>query len=585
MVIELSTCIYISNVVCREPRRQAILRKYEDPSVWETKSEDVVIRRTEGYAAMEKRMKERHIDLCSVNSGEVIGDTEILMNLSTYLYTIKCTANTEVFILDTKNFERLVGKKNMNTLDVIREYVKSKLKTRIEMQNGHLVPLLPYLHFKLTEQTLPVEKPLPPLKISKQLPDKEYQTKQLLNLFKEGKAVLVEPLVPGVHYYKELMLEKAKARERNRSNDEMTATANIRAMKRNPRKQPRSLMAIRESLREMMEAEVIQMDTQKSKRKLKRMKKHQPMHTLPSEQPSSDNPTVSSIVSISDDVKGKKLKLKRKSDKLETANKHESSDVPADSNNNNIAKTTPRKSPPPQGEVMKDQAAVSPKQPEVNFDSKRKYGKPVLVTEMKRSELDLPAIHEENTEEEIQIHSPITKKSPKRESPKINKSRDVNNTQNSIVRETKEDFEILSHRLENIDTVMGLEKQSEEGKRLILPPLQSARENKSTSNDRGSEEESEKWNTAMKFVNKRIQNRLATTSLADAPDTYDFESSEPTLRLLESRIQAFHIKYGGKARKTMKLPKLARFDTPVSIVLHILFIHCICLINYEHKCP
>jgi hypothetical protein len=50
--------------------------------------------------------------------------------------------------------------------------------------------------------------------MSKQLPDKEYQTKHLLNLFKEGKAVLVEPSVPGIHYYRELMLEKAKARER-----------------------------------------------------------------------------------------------------------------------------------------------------------------------------------------------------------------------------------------------------------------------------------------------------------------------------------------------------------------------------------
>lgn len=521
---------------------------------------------------MEKRMKERHIDLCSVNSGEVIGDTEILMNLSTYLYTIKCTANTEVFILDTKNFERLVGKKNMTTLDIIREYVKSKLKTRIEMKNGHLVPLLPYLHFKLTEQTLPVEKPLPPLKNSKQLPDKEYQTKQLLNLFKEGKAVLVEPSVPGVHYYKELMLEKAKARERNRRNDEMTTTANIRAMKRNPRKQPRSLMAIRESLREMMEAEVIQMDTQKSKRKLKRMKKPQHRYILPSEQPSPDIPALS-LASISEDVKGKKLKLKRKSDKLETVNKHESSDVPADSNNNNIAKTAPRNTPPPQGEVIKGQVGVSPKPSEVISDSPRKYGKPVLVTEMKRNELDLPAIHEENTEEELQIHSPITKKSPKRHSPKLNKSRDVNNAQHSIVRETKEDFEILSHRLENVDTVMGLENQSEEEKRLILPPLQSARENKTMSNERGGEEESNKWNTAMKFVNKRIQNRLTTTSLADGTDTYDFESSEPTLRLLESRIQAFHIKYGGKAKKTMKLPKLARFDAPVSIVLHIIFIY------------
>jgi len=50
------------------------LRKYEDPSVWDIKPEDLVVRRTEGYAAIEKRMKEKHIDLCSVQRGEAIGN-------------------------------------------------------------------------------------------------------------------------------------------------------------------------------------------------------------------------------------------------------------------------------------------------------------------------------------------------------------------------------------------------------------------------------------------------------------------------------------------------------------------------------
>ena len=65
----------------REARRAAILRKYEDPSVWETKPEELVIRREQGYAAIEKKMKENHINLCSVQAKEVIGDVEMLQNL------------------------------------------------------------------------------------------------------------------------------------------------------------------------------------------------------------------------------------------------------------------------------------------------------------------------------------------------------------------------------------------------------------------------------------------------------------------------------------------------------------------------
>lgn len=544
----------------KEPRRQAILRKYEDPSVWETKSEDVVIRRTEGYAAIEKRMKERHIDLCSVTAGEVIGDTEILMNLSTYLYTIKCTANTDVYILDTKNFERLIGKKNMATLETIRGYVQTKLRTRMEMKNGPLIPLLPYLYFKLTEQTLPVEKPLPPLKTSKQLPNKEFQTKHLLNLFKEGKAVLVEPSVPGVHYYKELMLEKAKAREISRKNEEMSTAAILRANKRNPRKQPRSLMAIRESLREMMEAEVIQMDSKKSKRKLKRTKKAKSNNSLASEQQILESGTAP-IASISENVKGKKSKLKKKNVQQDTISKQES-EARADNNNNNIAQKQQESNEPITTALT--ETAGKPTAEHTESDSKRKHVKPVLITELLRDK-DLPAIHEERTEEEIHLHSPLTWRSPKPNNnakPMMKKPTDLNNTHDTEKEETL-DAEQHSSRLENVATVMSLENESEDSKRLILPPLRETKEQKTVSKDNTPRDlEGGKWGSAMKFVNQRIQTRLAATSLSNAPETYDFESSEPTLRLLESRIQAFHIKYGGKVRKTMKLPKLARFDTP-----------------------
>ena len=78
---------------------------------------------------------------------------------STYMQTVRCTSNTTCFVLDTKNFERLVSKKNNpQTMDVMREYVKSKLHTRMNMRNADLIPLLGYLHQNLTEQLLPPTK-------------------------------------------------------------------------------------------------------------------------------------------------------------------------------------------------------------------------------------------------------------------------------------------------------------------------------------------------------------------------------------------------------------------------------------------
>ncbi|KAH3718162.1 hypothetical protein DPMN_060961 [Dreissena polymorpha] len=56
-------------------------KRVEDPSVWDTKPEDLVIHREQGYAAIEKHMKESHINLCSVQSKEVLGDIETLLNL------------------------------------------------------------------------------------------------------------------------------------------------------------------------------------------------------------------------------------------------------------------------------------------------------------------------------------------------------------------------------------------------------------------------------------------------------------------------------------------------------------------------
>lgn len=61
--------------------------------------------------------------------------------------------------------------------------------------------------------------------------------------------------------------------------------------------------------------------------------------------------------------------------------------------------------------------------------------------------------------------------------------------------------------------------------------------------------------------------RLLNHSL-DAPNGLrrDYDTSEGSMRSLESRIQAFHIKYG-EGHKTKNLPRLRRYKLDVSFLM------------------
>ncbi|KAJ8313567.1 hypothetical protein KUTeg_008128 [Tegillarca granosa] len=545
----------------RESRRAAILRQYEDPAVWDIIPEELAIRRTEGYAAIEKWQKERHINLCSIHEGEVIGDTEMLMNLPTNLYTIKCTANTDVFILDTKNFERLVGKRNVTTIDVMRESVISKLKTRMDTKQGNLVPLLKFLHLKLTEQILPTQKPLPPLKNSKTLPDKDVQIRQMLEWFKDGKVELVNPIVPGAYYYKELMKEKARKRENARKKlaENPSITAKIRAQRKaKPIRQPRSLAAIRESLRQMMEAEVIAMNT-KDKRKLKKKKTHsepssQMTSNVPSEMGSRD------ISRASSQKDGEPPYIPKTSEK------------PEKSENNHLL------------------SVKSKSQKHSSSDKQPNTKKVNITSETPRKDKDLPMIYEERTQEEIilrqtsvegkfdsnanirwkgrnsvdgNLDSNANAKSKNRKKSRDETDSKYKERKNSVPKASDTFITEVgnNNRLENVETLLNSKTPlniktngSDEEKRFVLPPLTG----KTKTSEDSSGESVSKWNIPMKFVNDRIQKRFSE-QFREVTEDMDFLSSDNNLTLLENKIQAFHLKYGNGSKSHQNLPKLARF--------------------------
>ncbi|XP_062574423.1 uncharacterized protein LOC134236258 [Saccostrea cucullata] len=523
----------------REARRQAILRKYEDPAVWETKSEELVIRRTEGYAAVEKRMKERHIDLCSIQEREVIGDIEILNNLSTYMHTVKCTANTEVFILDTKNYERIVGKRNTTTIDIMREHVKAKLETRMNMKQGHLVPFLQFLHFKMTEESLPQSKPLPPLKTSKTLPDRDTMLQQLLQWFKDGKSTIVEPFTPGAVFYKELMKEKAAARKDRPPPVKTSVALTLRANRRNqPPRKPRSLMEIRESLRQMMEAEVIEFENENAKkqigsrrkpkeRRAKGRRRHPSQTQSNFEGSRSKAASLQSLASLPNYL-GEKENDEADNSLLTILANH---NKPTSENENK---------PKSRRGSLEDQKNV----------------KPVLITEVNRKDqrLELPNIKEERTQEEILLKKQNLGHNSKENFPLETQKSDVAARTQFQVPNAAKSKELQVSNLENVSTLIGEGSVKEKA----LPDIDGA----DTFSIEKKGKENSKWATAMKFVNENIHRRLVANKDPEhdtLPHYDDYESNDKNLSFLENRLMAFHVKYGGKSKIHMKLPKLARF--------------------------
>lgn len=524
----------------REARRQAILRKYEDPAVWETKSEELVIRRTEGYAAVEKYMKERHVDLCSIQDREVLGDIEILNNLSTYMHTVKCTANTEVFILDTKNYDRIVGKKNTTTLDIMREYVKAKLETRMNMKQGHLVPFLQFLHFKMTEESLPQSKPLPPLKMSKTLPDRDTMLQQLLQWFKDGKSTIVEPYTAGAVFYKELMKEKAAARKDNPPVAKTSVALTLRANRRNqPVRKPRSLLEIRESLRQMMEAEIIDFENENSKKQIGSRKKGK----VRGKKPRKRNPS-----ETQSNFEGSRSKAASLQSLASLPNYLDN-----DASDTSLLKILANHNKP--ASVTDSNPKSGQKSSENTPRDETKPVKPVLITEVPRKDqrVDLPNIREERTQEEILLKKENHGGSAKNEVVfETQKSDMAARTQFQVPNAAQQSKELQVTSLENVPTLIGAEDEKE----LNLPAIPGADSFSKQKKPSGN------WQTAMKFVNENIHKRLIEKKDPEhdmLPHYDDYESNDKNLSFLENRIMAFHVKYGGKSKIHMKLPKLARY--------------------------
>ncbi|XP_069118180.1 uncharacterized protein [Argopecten irradians] len=204
----------------------------------------IQIRRKEGYAAAEKRVMNRTVELCCIESNDVVGDIEMVMELERSTCTVHCTENTTVMVLDTKNYDRLIAKKNMHTIRKLCKSALQKVLCRANSGKGSQVPLLDILQKKLQEKL--------PSKDESNIKPKTDRTKsvvmdQLIQFFLKDKAPLIEPCVPNSLYYRMKSEKRAKMIEMNemKLKGQVTKVENRLYDYRPRRKVPRSMKQLK----------------------------------------------------------------------------------------------------------------------------------------------------------------------------------------------------------------------------------------------------------------------------------------------------------------------------------------------------
>jgi len=136
------------------------------------------------------------------------GDTEMSLDLKTYLQTVTATQKCDLYALDMKNYERLVARRNPKTIDDMRELAAMKLSLRMQRFHDNQLPLLKTLVFHMRRRG-----------------ERKQQRKRRLDadfglpLGSDGlhqRGPLIDQYGPGTVYYRVKMREKAQKEQRER---------------------------------------------------------------------------------------------------------------------------------------------------------------------------------------------------------------------------------------------------------------------------------------------------------------------------------------------------------------------------------
>ncbi|KAJ8298832.1 hypothetical protein KUTeg_022892 [Tegillarca granosa] len=202
----------LEKVEARESLRRelSLPAKKEEPKSLSRQGSPVQHIYTDNKSGKKSPHGHRYVEVCLIGAVEIIGDIEATMGLPTYAQTVICTQEAEVYVLDQKNYDRLVEKRNPQTVEMMKEAVREKLKLRLSWVQEKELQLFRYFLYKLEEQEH--------LK-QKRLNKREMETKDepvdftVCNL---QKGPMIDMYGPGSVFYAIKMKEKQRELEKLR---------------------------------------------------------------------------------------------------------------------------------------------------------------------------------------------------------------------------------------------------------------------------------------------------------------------------------------------------------------------------------
>ena len=137
-----------------------------------------------------------------------------MLDLPTYTHTITCNQESEFYVLDQKNYDRLIEKRNPRVIDMLKKAVRHKYSLRLSWVQDNQIPLLRYFIYKLEEEAK--------LRSQRTTPNKALSREATLDWGVTGlsKGPLIDMFGPGSVFYTIRMKEKQRHRERERYQSE-----------------------------------------------------------------------------------------------------------------------------------------------------------------------------------------------------------------------------------------------------------------------------------------------------------------------------------------------------------------------------
>ncbi|KAH3706051.1 hypothetical protein DPMN_065430 [Dreissena polymorpha] len=185
----------------RDSRRRFYQRQYEFGGE--------VSRRT---ARENGATKKQEVSICAIQRREVLGITEIMLNLRTHMASMRCLHDCDVYMLNLRSFRRVI-KRYPHAAHVIWAYVLMKMQHRLDSNLSGKVPLFKTLYTLAEKEAKEkAEAVSVTLNVERQR-QRESVMLELLEYFKQDKAALAPHSDPRALMYKELMKERAALRK------------------------------------------------------------------------------------------------------------------------------------------------------------------------------------------------------------------------------------------------------------------------------------------------------------------------------------------------------------------------------------